>query len=72
MINRIFKNEGNVLTIRKKNKVKIGNINNVNATLIVNICGSGLTGKSYICLLTNSKSKYVPIKQEKRIVATQA
>lgn len=68
----IFENVGNVFTIRKKNTVKTGNINSVNAILIVNICGNGLTGKAYICLLTNSKSKYVPIKQEKMIVATRA
>lgn len=72
MINMIFENVGNIFIIHTKRAVEIGNMNNVNAILIVNICGNGLMGKAYICLLTNNKSKYVPIKQERRIVATIA
>lgn len=68
----IFENVGNIFIIHTKRAVEVGNMNNVNAILIVNICGKGLTGKAYICLWTNSKSKYVPIKQETMIVATIA
>lgn len=70
MINRILKNADNVFVICKKRAVKAGSIKNVKAILIVNIFGNGLTGKLYICLLTNRKSKYVPMKQERIIVIT--
>ncbi|HDX9579449.1 TPA: hypothetical protein ROX88_003032 [Bacillus pseudomycoides] len=72
MINTIFEYVGNIVMIRTKRAVQIGNMNNVNAILIVKMCGKGLAGKSYICILTNNKSKYVPIKLEKMIVDTIA
>lgn len=72
IINRILENVDNIFAICKKRAVKLGNINNVKAMLIVNIVGNGLTGKAYICLLTNRKSKYVPMKQERMIVTTNA
>lgn len=55
--------------IHIKRTVQIGNMNNVNVILIVKTFGKGLTGKLYICILTNNKSKYVPIKLENIIVA---
>ncbi|PEA53985.1 hypothetical protein CON64_15405 [Bacillus pseudomycoides] len=72
MINMIFEYVGNIFIIHTKRAVKIGSMNNVKAMLIVNTCGKGLTGKAYMYLLTNNKSKYVPIKLEKMIVATIA
>lgn len=72
MINMIFEYVGNIFITHTKRAVKIGNMNNVKAMLIVNMFGKGLAGKAYMCLLTNNKSKYVPIKLEKMIVATIA
>lgn len=69
-INRILENGDNFFAMSKNKAVKAGNINNVKATLIVNVFGNGLTGNVYICLLTNRKSKYVPMKQERIIVIT--
>jgi hypothetical protein len=53
IINRILENVDKALAICKKKAVKVGNINNVKAILTENIFGNGLTGKAYICLLTN-------------------
>ncbi len=52
-INRIIENVDKFFAICKKKAVKAGNTNNVKVILTVNIFGNGLTGKAYICLLTN-------------------
>ncbi len=72
IINRILETVDKTLAICKKKAVKVGNSSNVKAMLTGNIFGNGLSGKSYICLLTNKKSKYVPMKQEKIMVIINA
>lgn len=53
IINRIVENVDKFFAICKKKAVKIGNINNVKAIFTEKTFGKGLTGKAYICLLTN-------------------
>jgi hypothetical protein len=45
--------------------VKIGRINKVKKIFIENVWGKSLVGKAYMPIPTNSKSKYVPTKEEK-------
>jgi hypothetical protein len=54
--------------IYRKNMMKTGSPNKVNAILIVNIAGNGRTGKVYTPFPTKYKSKYVPSQEANTIV----